>query len=106
MQKRNYTASNLFELSSHITNKCCHATKECFYIFYITVHKQLHVSASIGHLQVVGNLKIRHIKRGGVGGEISPYNNIAGSGLLLAYMEAGMPLLIISVPISYEEVYK
>jgi hypothetical protein len=75
-------------------------------IFYITVYKQLHVSASIGHLQVVGNLKIRHIKRGGGGGEISPYNNIGGSGLLLAYMEAGLPLLITSVPISYEEVCK
>jgi hypothetical protein len=34
-------------------------------IFYITVYNKLHVSASIGHLQVVGNLKIRHIKRGG-----------------------------------------
>jgi hypothetical protein len=29
------------------------------------------------------------------GDEISPYNNIGGSGLLLAYMEAGLPLLII-----------
>jgi hypothetical protein len=59
----------------YICTSVKNTTNVCYKLLYILYNstKQLHVSASIGHLQVVWNLNIRLIIRGGGGGgEISP----------------------------------